>query len=162
MRLRRISDGADGTFGVLLADGLPVAVTLELPWRENRAHVSCIPEGEYALAPVVSPRHGETFEVWGVPGRAAILIHTGNSIMDTEGCILVGSGFGEAPDGTWGVRGSREALGRVKALLRGAAGERLVVEGIENGKPMASLPMDDGKFPSLEKRGEGRFKENGS
>lgn len=66
-------------------------VTLELPWRDNKRGISCIPAGEYICRRVDSPRFGDTFEVCDVPGRSAILFHAGNSALkDTRGCILVG------------------------------------------------------------------------
>ena len=35
-----------------------------------------------------------TFEVLNVPGHAGILFHSGNTEMDSNGCILLGLGFG--------------------------------------------------------------------
>ena len=82
-------------FGRLLIDGEYFCDTLELP--EERA----IPYGFYALTlNVVSLRFGryKVYEKIGyrlprllnVPGREGILIHPGNSVDDTSGCILVG------------------------------------------------------------------------
>lgn len=36
----------------------------------------------------------ETFELENVPGRTGILIHKGNYNHDSEGCILIGLGYG--------------------------------------------------------------------
>lgn len=80
-------------FGVLLFFLLggwwPVCVTLELPWKNNYAEISCIPAGKYICKRVNSPRHGNTFEVTGVPSRTHILFHGANLISDLLGCIGV-------------------------------------------------------------------------
>ena len=80
--------------------------TLELPWRNNRVSVSCIPEGVYPLAlrrsGVVERttggqyRHG--WEVQGVLDRTYIMIHPANTIDDLEGCIAPGLSTGVLPD----------------------------------------------------------------
>lgn len=87
--------------GVLLYQGEPVVVTLELPWLNNTHEISCIPEGVYecqkrsgrvtldgASRPIV-------YEVQDVPNRTGILIHPGNTAKDTHGCILVGREYTE-------------------------------------------------------------------
>ncbi len=43
---------------------------------------------------VESPRFGYTYEVTAVPGRSHILLHPGNVVGDTQGCILLGRHFG--------------------------------------------------------------------
>jgi hypothetical protein len=68
---------------------------LELPWDGNRNRKSCIPPepGENAVfewSRHNSPVHGDTLWIKGVPGRSEILIHAGNYVSDTAGCILVG------------------------------------------------------------------------
>lgn len=91
-----------GTFGKLVAPGpncVFECVTLELPWRDNRRNVSCIPEGRYRVEWSRSGRFGEVYRVLDVPGRSGILIHPGNwagdrfmrMMSDVEGCILLGA-----------------------------------------------------------------------
>lgn len=88
--LTRIKQDKDKTVGILAVSAWTFA-TLELPWRDNKRGISCIPAGEYICRRVDSPRFGETFEVCDVPDRSAILFHAGNSApRDTRGCILVG------------------------------------------------------------------------
>lgn len=94
LTLLRLSHAPEGTPGVLMRGKIPFAVTLELPWKENRRKESCIPAGLYKCLRVQSPRFGDTFEVTGVAGRSHILFHKGNTIDDTEGCILVAEEFG--------------------------------------------------------------------
>lgn len=96
MKIKRVSTGPDGTFGVLLFGGIPFAVTVEREWVNNQSNLSCIPEGAYTCKRVNSPRFGNTFEVTGVEGRSHILFHKGNVSNDSRGCIIVGEQFGIA------------------------------------------------------------------
>ena len=60
---------------------------------------TCIPDGVYPLAtrwsPHFSPKYNHDM-VWvqNVPGFQYILIHTGNTINDTEGCLILGGKIG--------------------------------------------------------------------
>jgi hypothetical protein len=50
-----------------------------------------IPEGTYKIYLTLSPKLDRiTPELFEVPDRSDIRIHAGNSVADTEGCILVG------------------------------------------------------------------------
>lgn len=91
--LRRVLSTDLATFGVLQGDDFPFCLTLELPWLDNQVDKSCVPAGTYHCIPHNTPKHPNTWELTGVPGRSDILIHTGNSPDDSEGCILVGSTF---------------------------------------------------------------------
>lgn len=114
--LRRVCHREDSTFGVLLRRSYPVCVTLELPWRENKRGVSCVPAGAYKLTRHHSERFPNTWGLHNVPGRDAILIHVGNTPRDTEGCILVGTSFGTL-DGLPAVLGSKGAMITLNGLL---------------------------------------------
>ena len=110
-----------GTFSVLYrADtGERVCDLLELPWRENRRQVSCIPPGSYELRPWSSPKFRRALEVVGVPVRTAILIHGGNLAGDVErgwrthsrGCPLACTRRGT-------INGQRAGLASQAALRR--------------------------------------------
>jgi hypothetical protein len=65
--------------------------TLELPNRDNRRRISCIPEGEYIAVKHRSPKYKKCFWIQDVPNRSEILIHKGNYYFDILGCILIGS-----------------------------------------------------------------------
>ena len=43
----------------------------------------------------------EMVEICGVRGRTKILIHGGNSVYDTDGCVCVGSGCREKIEVIW-------------------------------------------------------------
>jgi len=93
--------------------------TLELPWRDNRRSISCIPAGEYLVKIRMSPKYGEIYHVKDVPGRTFILIHSGNWAGDTtkgykthvNGCILLGQKRGLLA-GQWAVLNSRITVKR--------------------------------------------------
>ena len=100
--LKRIATSeSDGTFGVLLDESVPFAVSLEPPIilqpdGKTSPNISCIPAGVYVCKRVASPRFGDTFEVTEVEEghRSHILFHKGNSTKNTLGCILVAEGYG--------------------------------------------------------------------
>ena len=110
--LRRIAENGSGAYGVLIIDGQPRCITLEHPWQDNAQDISCIPPGNYTLRKFHSDAHGETWQVTPVPGRGTILIHVGNTLRDTQGCILVGQEYG-----TEGIRESRHAMRKLRAAL---------------------------------------------
>jgi len=93
MTLKRIAQGDDGTFGVLINLYYPFAVTFELPWHDNKRRISCIPEGNYECARIQSPNFGNVFKILNVENRFNILFHKGNKAEDTAGCILIGEQF---------------------------------------------------------------------
>lgn len=102
--IKRIAYTDEGAFGVMMLDGMPFALTLERPWRDNRRGESCIPAANYEAVRCResaeynyqdSPMFGDTFVVENVPGRKKILFHKGNLDDDTHGCILVGEQFGK-------------------------------------------------------------------
>lgn len=61
--------------------------TLERPWLNNAPMVSCIFAGAYSVGPNPGTK---PWRLQNVPGRTQVDIHAGNTIADSEGCILVG------------------------------------------------------------------------
>jgi hypothetical protein len=118
IRLKRISENANVTFGVLIDDstGIPICITLENPFLWNQINVSCIPKGVYECEPYSSKKYKNCYKVCDVPGRSAILFHTGNTVEDTEGCILPGTYFGEI-NNEFAVLDSQKALNKLKGLI---------------------------------------------
>lgn len=111
MRLKLTRDRADGksTVGILSKEDGHLCFTLEDPWHPVKIPgETCIPAGTYNLRvkPIGSSKfdHGvhayakrfPTFyrgmiELEDVPEFQGVLIHCGNSAVDTRGCVLVGT-----------------------------------------------------------------------
>ena len=83
-----------GTFGVFLAEGRMLCFTLERPFLYNKKNESCIPLGKYHCT-YHTGKSREGYLLHGVQSRSGIMIHIGNTLMDTSGCILVGRSLGE-------------------------------------------------------------------
>ena len=115
--LTRIRTSKDGTFGELRnARGEVLCVTCEDPWNDNQHNISCIPRGTYTVKKFYGRKYRDVWQVMNVPGRDAILIHNGNTIRDTEGCILVGAAFGML-EHLPSVTSSRDTLNRLRMIL---------------------------------------------
>ena len=103
--------------------------TLERPWIFNERKVSCIPTGTYLVKRHDSPKFGQCLKVQDVKGRSDILIHSGNVVNDTLGCILVGLSAGSADDNnTAMIYNSRKAMAVLLALI-----DKEVILHIRNG-----------------------------
>lgn len=66
--------------------------TLELPWKDNKRSVSCIPEGEYKMVREAwTAKHPYPhFRILNVTGRSGILVHRITYVKHLLGCIGVG------------------------------------------------------------------------
>jgi hypothetical protein len=112
--LQRVcSSQKHGTQGVLIdvddnEIGVPIAVTLEKPFLDNKPFVSCIPSGSFYCKEIESPRFGHSFEIT-VSGRSHVIFHAGNLPRDTHGCILLGIKFGLL-NGDQAILGSKTAV----------------------------------------------------
>jgi len=123
MNLKVIRATNSPTFGIMLVDGMPVFVTLELPWMNNEPQISCIPTGSYTCrkrkaSESITAGIGEAFEVVDVPNRSDILIHVGNTVDDIKGCILIGEKFGMI-DWKPAILGSRSSYQKFLTLTKG-------------------------------------------
>lgn len=91
LRLIRLEENYQyGTFGMLLINSTIYCATLEPRDWENEPDISSIPAKQYYLQQYSSQKYPETWQVIDVPGRSKILLHAGNTIHDTAGCILLG------------------------------------------------------------------------
>jgi hypothetical protein len=99
--VERFDFGSDDTIGKLYIDGKFYCYTIEDEERKDKVKgETCIPKGIYKVgkrhSPKFSPRFGHSM-LWikDVPGFQYILIHTGNTDDDTEGCLIVGMRIGQ-------------------------------------------------------------------
>lgn len=92
--------------------------TIELPWLNNQRNISCIPVGTYTVVKRTSEKYGTHFQVLNVPDRSMILIHAGNYYTQTQGCILVGTGYQDInQDNVRDVVESKKTLLKMYALM---------------------------------------------
>lgn len=102
IEVKRFEFGPTYTVGKLFIDGIYECYTLEdvvRPKDQDKVYgVTAIPEGTYKLAITYSPKYKKDLPyVRDVPGFEGIRIHSGNTSVDTDGCILVGK-FWEGGD----------------------------------------------------------------
>jgi hypothetical protein len=122
--LKRFSSDPYRTLGhlSLIEDGqnsLRLA-TLELPWKNNERSVSCIPQGDYILKPIIRPNKNWALEFQNVPNRTHVLIHKGNYTTDIEGCVLLGLGHDDINgDNITDVTGSGTAMAILERWCKG-------------------------------------------
>lgn len=98
LTLTRIAKRADYTIGRLEDEnGVKICDTLEPKYRDYKGgelkvpRKSAVPEGTYPVVVTKSKKFGKYLPLLvGVPGFEGIRIHSGNTVNDTEGCILVG------------------------------------------------------------------------
>lgn len=114
VKVDRVYHGRHYIIGHLYVDGTKFCDTLEPPL--TRKEYPGILPGRYKLVSYPSARFkGIRPLVDGVPGRTGILIHEGNCVADTKGCILVGinSKVGQ-------VLASKATLSQLMTVLRAA------------------------------------------
>jgi Family of unknown function (DUF5675) len=136
--LTRQLSSDEGTFGELTFDGGGFSsLTLELPWRNNLANVSCVKIGDYHAAMAWSHKHQKNvYHLQDENDRVAVEIHSYNLagdvekgyIAQAEGCISLGTAIavfkaGMPPAGSKDQRGltnSADAVGDLEAFTKGA------------------------------------------
>lgn len=149
IKLRRERQNRHSTVGTLSVDDAPMCVTLEDAWHVVKLPgITRIPAGTY---PVKFRRdgamHGKYLERFGaefhkgmlhitdVPQFEAILIHCGNFIENTRGCVLVGSSIvePEGPDAPYSVLASEKAYRELYPMVAQAValGERTWFRAID-------------------------------
>lgn len=148
ININRTTLAAAYTMGVLSTDGLECA-TLEPPSAHLASHSTgqqvaaakrrarcAIPTGRYRCVMAPSARFGAPRpRLLGVTGFSGILIHEGNTVSDTRGCLLVGRR--EAP----GVIGdSRRTLSRLMSRIAQAERAADPVSVIIRETPAAPAP----------------------
>ena len=102
--------------GVLVYDQ-DVFYTIERPWKRNQRNVSCIPTGKYLvnyLPRSSSGKYRKCYHLSQVPQRSGVLIHQGNLVSHSRGCIIIGSRSGVL-GGLPAVLASKPALRKLNA-----------------------------------------------
>ena len=135
VNLCRTKRGDQGTRGILFSGNF-FCYTIELPWRDNKCGISCIPPGKYDVRIRVSPRYGKIYHVKKVPNRTYILMHSGNWAGDkakgyksnVAGCLLLGLKQGILSK-QWAILNSRLA---VKRFMRDLNMEPFTLNILEN------------------------------
>lgn len=109
---------ADSIRGVLFAGG-KFFHTIERPWKNNTRNESCIPAGEYQttfLPRSASGKYRQVYHLQSVPGRTGILIHNGNLVDHSRGCLIIGLRRGSLA-GKPAVINSRTALNQLFQVM---------------------------------------------
>ena len=126
--LTRVESTVQGTFGEFKIEELGFScLSLELPWKDNKKQISCIPLGSYPCKLTNSPKFGIVYAVKKVFQRSNILIHWGNYAgdaalgykTDSNGCILLGKKRGILLD----QKAVLASVVTLKALLKATKGE---------------------------------------
>ena len=103
LNLHRINSTDEGTFGIIMFKN-KYLFTLELPNRDNKPNISCIPTGIYDVSLRYSPHfHKKLYHLHNVLNRSYIMIHPANFAGDVSkgyksqlsGCIALGKEIGK-------------------------------------------------------------------
>ena len=133
IEIKRDIKGNTYTAGKMYVDGRHFADTLEpraIDWskEEKTLGKTAIPEGTYK----VEMRYSTKFKtqmpfVQNVPHFDGIMLHVGNSVRDSRGCILIGTRTYPSV-----LTHSREAVNRLILLMEEHKGESVTLT-VENG-----------------------------
>ena len=143
MVLNRFSYGPTETEGILVCPPLAPLYTLEQPWVADErspagvGYQSCVPDGLYALIPHVRGNGRRTYCLvnealrvyYEKPegyGRYKCLIHKGNVVSDTQGCVLPGEKRGIL-SGERAVLSSTRAMDALIEVLGFEEGHELLI-----------------------------------
>jgi len=141
LTLKEIGSTPNSTGSQLLMDGKPFCFVVEDGYRSKKIkHETRIPAGRYRVVPMkegkffykYSNQFGHAFvpHLLDVPGFEFILIHIGNTIKDTSGCILVNRFLGLGTDNNYIGSDSSSVYKLLYSLMRAALerGEEIWIE----------------------------------
>lgn len=87
-KIVRLEQSSQGALGALLFNNVIFCFTLQPDANDKERF--CIPVGDYICKRFHGTKWPNTFEIV-VEGHEALLFHAGNTEVDSEGCILLGS-----------------------------------------------------------------------
>ncbi|MFT5483324.1 MAG: hypothetical protein ACI9GW_001981 [Halieaceae bacterium] len=105
-------------FGTLVFDTGDMFAVLERPWLNNRQNQSCIPAEQYKANFLARSGSGKYRNVWHlvpVKNRTGVLMHNGNLVRHSLGCLIIGSRRGVL-GGLPAVFGSRVAMRKINEI----------------------------------------------
>lgn len=139
--LQEIGTTPKSTGSQLLVDNRPFCFVVEDGHRDKKVkHETRIPAGRYRILPRTvgkfferySRMHGHKFVPWlqDVPGFEFILMHIGNTILDTSGCLLVNRFLGMDRNGNYIGNDSMSVYKLLYSLMEKALerGEEIWIE----------------------------------
>lgn len=114
--LTRKEDDGTQTLGEFVFTGIDGKViklySMELPWKNNKRNVSCIPKGKYKVITTLSNRF--KVNMWlllNVKNRDGIRIHSANYARQLNGCIALGISKADLDgDGYIDITSSKKAI----------------------------------------------------
>jgi len=129
LRLKRTELNSQYTVGKLYYNDVYICDTLEDTYRdltkEKKVYAkTAIPLGVYDIKLSHSPKFGRTMPyLLNVPNFTYIMIHWGNTVYDTAGCVLVGkkSGYGILKD-------SKKTFLKVYELIKREGIKKIIIE----------------------------------
>ena len=117
VRLNRLEESSQGTFGVWAICSQVFCVTLEPSDKLNERNISSIPAQQYQCIRIRSPQFGETFEIIDIPNRSHVLLHAGNVARHTQGCVILAQYFGKL-QGDRAVRNSGATFRKFMEIMK--------------------------------------------
>lgn len=143
LKLVRIVTQSNYTEGKLYIDGAYFSDTLEdtdrgleqsmSEFEINRRKIygqTCIPSGEYKVILNMSPRFKKILpRILDVKGFEGILMHAGNTVQDSSGCILLGT---KSADGV--LINSRKAVDALIEKIKDQKDITIIIEYADYGK----------------------------
>ena len=105
-----------GTISELIIPGLQTPYTIQRPWLDNQANISCIPDGVYPLEWDLTGRITNVPRLRGTEPRTQINIHIANDPHELQGCIAPCERWvvlGQEPSGRY----STSAMDKILAII---------------------------------------------
>ncbi|MFZ6664531.1 DUF5675 family protein [Peijinzhouia sedimentorum] len=129
-----------GVNGQIFINGQFICHTIELPWKNNKRNISCIPEGVYSLRKNYNENLGCFVEVCNVPNRSNIkIVAAKNALKELDGSIapvskIIGEGIGLY---------SKRCLYKLSDILFASikAGKKTEIQIANSGSAILSTPQ---------------------